>query len=185
MATVHELKKALALYLDEMDRCAKAECYWALLHLVLVLPDICAALETYNGASSGLLYEDWCGRYLPKDKLKPLDRYKIRCSVLHQGSTLPHAKSQYRSVSFVQPGQAPTEVHQQVSADGKNITISVKTLADEMVAGIQMWIEDLQLSENENLRRTVGNNLRSLARVQRKVLRTETLVHHFNPTSST
>lgn len=45
MKTAEELKAAFAVYYSEMDRCEKAGAYWALLHLALVLPDICASLE--------------------------------------------------------------------------------------------------------------------------------------------
>jgi hypothetical protein len=47
--TESELCEAFKTYFDEMDKCAAAECNWALLHVVLVMPDICAALEHPKG----------------------------------------------------------------------------------------------------------------------------------------
>jgi hypothetical protein len=47
--TPEELEKAFAVYFDEIERCRRAGAYWALLHVVVALPDICAALESENG----------------------------------------------------------------------------------------------------------------------------------------
>ena len=45
MKTVDDLTTAFNVYFDEMTACEKNGCYWALLHLLVSLPDICAALE--------------------------------------------------------------------------------------------------------------------------------------------
>ena len=153
-----------------MGRCTDEGCWWALLHLVLVIPDICGALEADDGQSSGAKYQDWCRRCLPTHPLGPIDRYMIRCSVLHQGSSLPHGEGLYESVSFVQPGQTQEVIHQVVSADAEkeNITLDVKALGDEMVAGLEKWFLDLQESGNTLRLGNVTRNLRSLVRVQPK-----------------
>lgn len=44
MLTGADLEQAFQVYFEEMDRCKAGQCHWALLHLVLVLPDICGAL---------------------------------------------------------------------------------------------------------------------------------------------
>jgi hypothetical protein len=54
--TVADLEAAFKTYVDEMDRCVAATCYWALLHVVVALPDVCAALESADGeAGNGAL----------------------------------------------------------------------------------------------------------------------------------
>src|SRR5690349_8935694 len=89
--TEPELEAAFKTYFDEMERCERAECFWALLHLVVVMPDICAALEHDKGdtsGESGARYENWCGRYWPPSTITAKRRWEIRCALLHQGRTV-------------------------------------------------------------------------------------------------
>jgi hypothetical protein len=63
------------------------------LHLIAVnmavaLPDICAALRSENGETTGRKYQNWCNENLPKEKfsyLSPSDLYRMRCTALHTG----------------------------------------------------------------------------------------------------
>ena len=48
-ATVARLESAFHVYFDEIERCRRAEAYWALLYVLVSLPDICGALESENG----------------------------------------------------------------------------------------------------------------------------------------
>ena len=77
--------EAFDLYWDEMKRCREAEAWWALLHVTVCLPDICAALEADNGETSLAKYVEWCNACLPNPKLSGEERYRGRCKVLHQG----------------------------------------------------------------------------------------------------
>jgi len=166
--TADELKSAFAAYYVEMDRCEKHGAYWALLHLALVLPDICAALESGNDAKVGDRYMKWCEQHFPDKQVLPaIDRYQIRNAVLHEGTTLP-TKSHYRSVSFVEPGATDVEVHQNVTVDdsGKNLTLDVKQLADETRAAMDHWFKSLQEDKERNER--VVSRLSRVARMQTK-----------------
>ena len=165
---MNELAQAFSVYYAEMDRCEQAGAYWALLHLVLVLPDICASLESGNDAKVGERYAKWCGEHFQTNAdLTPVDRYQIRNAVLHEGSTLPN-KSQYSSISFVEPRAADHEVHQNVTtnADGKNLTLDVKQLSDETRTAMGHWFEALQHDEKRN--ELVGSRLDRVARLQTK-----------------
>ena len=115
MPTRPILEQTFKVYFDEMTRCVDGKCYWALLHIVLVLPDICAAMETDNGDTSPSKYQNWCKRYLADKLIKPGDWYRMRCVILHQGRTLDN-KSQYSAFSFGQPSAAV--VHRCVKEDG-------------------------------------------------------------------
>jgi hypothetical protein len=82
MRTVPELKAAFAVYFDEMDRCEGAATFWALLHIVLVLPDICAALERAPSDPVGDRYVGWCAaNFLPNPVLTTGDRFQLRNAV--------------------------------------------------------------------------------------------------------
>jgi len=61
MRTIEQLRKDFALYIEEIDRCEKAKCYWALMHVLLVLPDICATMENDRASKKevGDRYVDW------------------------------------------------------------------------------------------------------------------------------
>src|SRR5262245_45193585 len=80
-----ELESSFKVHFNEMDNCEKNKCYWALLHLVVILPDICAALETNNGETDGDKYQKWCEKNLSNPKLAKQDWWAIRCGLLHQG----------------------------------------------------------------------------------------------------
>lgn len=170
MLTGADLEQAFRVYFEEMDRCKAGQCQWALLHLVLVLPDICGALESPS-KGVGDRYTGWCKENLPGRPLSPEDRYAMRCAVLHQGSSLPR-EGQYDSFSFMPPGAAKVEIHQAVTGgpgSGKpNITLDVERMNDEMKAGVRTWFKNL-LADNTRLN-NVEKNLRTLVRVQPKSL---------------
>jgi hypothetical protein len=97
MKTSAELEQAFSVYLIEMDRCEKANCFWALLHLAVIMPDVCGALEFGSATGIGKRYTDWCAANFPKSpKLTPADRYQIRCALLHEGSTLTEMRRRRR-----------------------------------------------------------------------------------------
>jgi hypothetical protein len=168
MKSVEDLRSAFAVYYAELERCQSAGAYWALLHLSLVLPDICAALEYGPKVKVGDRYTQWCAEHFSQSTaLTPDDRYQIRNAILHEGSTLPN-KSQYTSVSFVEPGATDVEVHQDVEPDesGKNLTLDVKQYADETRTAIDHWFQMLQTDERRN--DLVASRLKRVARLQTK-----------------
>jgi hypothetical protein len=151
MKSADELRKAFAVYYTEMDRCEAAGALWALLHLAIVLPDICAALKAVPTAKVGSRYVDWCEAHFPNDpRLTAGDRFQMRNAVLHEGTTLPtnraadaRQRTRYSSFSFVEPGAVNVEVHQNISPDGTNVTINVKALADETRKAMDHWFDVL------------------------------------------
>jgi hypothetical protein len=167
--TSSELEAAFAVYIDEIQRCEAAGCYWALMYLVVALPDICAALEWGNSRSVGQRYVQWCAQNFGLDpRLTPADRYQIRNRLLHEGTTLTSVpESQYGSISFVAPDAATTNVHLLVTPDGKNLAIDVKAFADETLAAIRRWFSSLESDPRRNA--AVETNLHRLARRQPKV----------------
>jgi hypothetical protein len=166
------LERAFAAYFEEIDRCARSKCFWALAHLLLILPDICASLETSDGEVTGELYTRWCKRYLRDDRpLSPGDMWPIRCALLHQGRTLPKRGS-YGSVSFVQPSESGTVFHQIVHDFGAgikpNITLDVSEIAKDITDAMRLWFADLQKKENAVRAANVKRHLPLLAKQGRK-----------------
>jgi len=172
MLTSGTLDAAFAVYWDDMQRCREAKAYWSLLHVTACLPDICAALQTDTGDTSGknrTLYVEWCDRYLSDPKLTGVDRYEMRCKVLHQGRAQSGPTSQYGGFAFVQP--APTgEVYHRRIEPPKKLVLDVGVLADEVRAGVGRWINDLESNPQSHAALNTERNLDSLVRVRRFVI---------------
>lgn len=169
MTSAQQLESDFAVYFDEMERCEQQGCYWALLHLLLAMPDVCAGLETGSLSSVGQRYVSWCATHFPPDsRLTPGDRYQIRNRILHEGTTLTtHPKSQYASISFVDPVSTNQEVHLLVSDDGQNVALDIKKLSDETRAAMRSWFAAVERDAVRN--HQIEANRPRLARKQTKV----------------
>ena len=148
--TLVDLERTFELYVTEMKKCERAECHWALLHLAVVVPDLCGSLET-PGARIAERYVRWCRENFPQsERLRPGDRYQLRNSLLHEDASRPSGtepaaedqKTQYATFSFVDPGAAPVDINEldEVDADGKkNLSVDIKRLADDTVKVTRRW----------------------------------------------
>jgi hypothetical protein len=139
MATKAQLEDEFKTYFDEMDKCEAAGCYWALLHLVFMMPAFCAALEASNGQSTGPQYMAWCASYLAEPMLDDWERYGIRCALLHQGQTIPHdvkkhPPSRYPSVVYGRQG----DPHLKTDLAGR-LQLDVSALHTEMKGAVRDW----------------------------------------------
>lgn len=129
----------------DIKRGLDAGVYQLALGTALCIPDICAALESSDGKTSGRRYKDWYNRYVGKKLMLTADDcYYLRCSYLHQGST-QHEKSQYEKVIFVEPN--PFGVfHNNVIEGALNIDIIV--FCEDLIESASDWLEDIK--ENPN-----------------------------------
>ena len=167
MLTIAHLESAFKVHLDEMERCEQNGCYWALLHLVVVIPDICGALEAPRGEATKAGYVDWCKRMLPPAPPAPLtpdERYEMRCVLLHQGRTLA-SKGRYAYFKFIPPPPAGVKLHgiQQAS---DQITLDVVELSTEMKKALRDWFQDLQDPAQAQRAATTAANLPTLVTVK-------------------
>jgi hypothetical protein len=168
MLTIAACEAAFRVHLDEMERCEKSACYWALLHLVVVIPDICGALEAANGEATKAGYVDWCRRMLPPSPPAALtadERYVIRCILLHQGRTQA-SKGRYTYYKFSAPPPSGVRLHGvQLASD--QITLDVAVLATEMKQALRDWFnDDLQDPAQAARAAVVAGNLATLATVK-------------------
>jgi hypothetical protein len=166
--SVLELQEAFKTYFDEMDRCAQNECYWALLHLVVVMPDVCAALEHDKGdttGESGLRYEDWCSRYWTSPTITADRRWKIRCALLHQGRTVLKTGETF---SYIRPAEPGSRIHEYVDPVEPNTTLEVDQLAVEIRTAMARWFADLQKPTNARQANNVAKYLYLVAREKPK-----------------
>ncbi len=162
--TPDDLEQAFRVYFAEMERCASAGHYFALLHVIVALPDVCAALED-PGASVMQRYEAWCGHYHRQELLSPVEFYDLRCTLLHQGQAAGRGRGRYKTYSFpVHPG---ISMHRVIPTEA-NIALDPRQMAVEMSQAIEAWFADLRRPENASRLQAVRANLPLLVREQLK-----------------
>jgi hypothetical protein len=146
-----------------MARCRESKAYWALLHVTVCLPDICAALQSDNGKTSTPLYIDWCDKYLKNPMLSGVERYRMRCKVLHQGRATTDKPGRYRGFAFGQPSETGKVDHMRFEAG--ILHLDVGELGDEMRGAVEAWIQSLEVRNTSADALNVERNLNSLVRV--------------------
>ena len=164
MLTLGLLDPAFRIYWDEMDRCRSARAYWALLHVTVCLPDICAALQSADGETKGALYVAWCDRYLIDPLLAGSERWQMRCRVLHQGRASIAAQRRYAGFSFAQPAANGKVDHRRL--EGATLVLDVGMLAAEMKTGVEQWIQHLEVHPSSVVAANTQRNLPSLIQVR-------------------
>jgi hypothetical protein len=173
--TPSQLTEAFGVYFTEIERCEQQRCYWALLHVLLVIPDICGSLEDPK-ESSGDRYIRWCRENMPSNALVgPGDRYQMRNAVLHEGTTLSDnmktknldKQTIYECFSFVDPSGFDAPIHQTVNSTGEILNINVANLALDTKQALRTWFARLQ--QDPTKMSEVERNLSKLARVKPKV----------------
>jgi len=129
--------------LGQVEAGLQANLYYLSIFAALSIPDICAALSSPDGQTSGAKYADWFDQYVaPKyhGRLDGQTCYQFRCSLLHQGTT-QHPKSQYSRIIFLEP--SGMVFHNNVINDVLNI--DVRVFCQDIIASATDW-----LAANEN-----------------------------------
>ena len=171
MRTIEQLRNDFALYLDEIKRCEDAKCYWALLHVLLALPDVCASLEVDPAGPKpkvGDRYVDWCMAHLPSSAtVSASDRYQMRNALLHAGSTTAENlgkthQTTYAHFSYVDPETFDVSVHYTADPSRTVLNVHPPTMASETKRAIENWFTALQLDPVKML--SVEKNIGRLSR---------------------
>jgi hypothetical protein len=162
-----DLEQAFRLYFTEMERSATAGHYFALLHVIVALPDLCAALENPD-APVAERYESWCGRYHRYELLSPAELYDLRCKLLHQGQAVGRGRGRYKTYSF--PVHHGISVHRFVVEAEENISLDPRRMAAEMRQAVEAWFRDLRQPANIARLQAVRRRLPLLVREQPKVI---------------
>lgn len=133
--------------LREIEHALDAGLFYLALALSLSLPDICAALDSPNGESSGPRYRDWYDTNLAA-KYKwftAADCWSLRCGVLHQGR-FGHPNMQYARVFFTLPVPNRIRHHNNIFNDALNL--DAITFCRDVVAAVRAWFQANQNSAN-------------------------------------
>lgn len=157
--TALELKQTFQTYFDEMDKCLRAGCYWALVHLIVIMPDICGALESEDGQATFEQYKQWAECHLAGSILQPNEWYGLRCVLLHQGRTLGGG-GRYQNYVFSAPlGKV---VHENVPKGA--VHLDVREMTKELQAAMDHWFTDIEANKNAGIVKNITRNLPALAR---------------------
>jgi len=154
MLTVAELESSFRVYFDELTRCQNSKCYWALLHLLVIIPDICSAMETTSGDGDRDQYVFWCERYFGKGELSGKDFWDLRCTLVHQGRTFRKDRFHF---SFSQPRPDGSDEHNVIfRIDNRETrTLDVDRMCQWITTAMRKWFQDLQegIGNPENVRK--------------------------------
>jgi hypothetical protein len=177
MRTIEQLNNDFAIYFDEIEKCTNAKCFWALLHILLTLPDVCACLETAPEETKpevGDRYVRWCEAYLPATAtISASDRYQMRNALLHSGSTSAanfgkkHHTS-YVHFSYIDIDSFDVGFHATTDPDCKVLNVHVSVMAAETKRALRSWFSALQ---TDPIRMSyVERNIASFSRTQLKTI---------------
>lgn len=136
----------LLFLLDEIDRCIKAQLYYAAFSLTLTLPDVCVSLtfktQTYvNGVS----YKAFLEEYALESEIgvEPEVCYQLRGGVLHRGNAAGH--SHYQNTNFVlSVPQSGGQIHggTYIGAESSTRALSLTMFHSAMRKAVLKWIDD-------------------------------------------
>jgi hypothetical protein len=135
-------------YLDQVEAGSKVNgLYYLALGGALAIPDMCAALESTDGGTTGALYKAWFDTNvapLYSGMLSGEDCYFSRCSFLHRGRT-QHPRGSFSRIVFIEPGTNPNIFHMNVMNDALNIDVG--RFCSEIVESARKWISRVEGSE--------------------------------------
>ena len=160
-------QRTFSAYFETVNLCIEGRAYWALLHVLVVLPDVCSAMEHADGEAKDGRYRNWCKRFLSDVVMKPEDWYRLRCLLLHQGKTRDDkGKSQYDNFRFSHPPEKEiSKLHRKVETgpDGRLIHLDVKALANEVRTAVEKWFVYIKNNAPEKIVKNVERNAKALA----------------------
>lgn len=127
--------------LQQIELALQANLYYVSLLSALSVPDMCAALFSPDGQTSGAKYAAWFDQYVAQrynGKLDGQTCYQFRCSLLHQGTT-QHPSSQYSRILFIEPtGMHGSIAHNNVLEDVLNI--DVRIFCRDIIVSANNWL---------------------------------------------
>jgi hypothetical protein len=137
---------------DELIRQIRAAVENGLFYLALIgtlaLIDMCAALDSDNGETTGSKYRLWLEHNVPEHEAQADAIYKLRCSLLHQGSAYPHGS--LPRVAFTMPGFPQWHKFDVGLAEGLEQVnvLSTEEFVAEVTSAAERWMAANSGSDN-------------------------------------
>ena len=131
----------------EIDNALNKRLYYLGVVMALMLPDICAALESSNGKTSPMRYKNWYNKNLAAKypNLTTDDCYSLRCGVVHQGR-LGHPNMQYERVLFTVPNAQNNVFHNNIVNNALNLDATI--FCRDMIESALQWFYVAQNNSN-------------------------------------
>ncbi|APX02904.1 hypothetical protein [Arthrobacter sp. QXT-31] len=124
----------------------------------LALPDICAAMQSENGQTTGSKYKNWVRAHLAEKypRLDPGEMYKMRCSLLHQGTS---STVKYSRIIFIGP-ESNLQIHNGLVRHGDEsvLILDLPTFCADVIAAVNAWRDAVK--ETANYRRNIKTMMR-------------------------
>ena len=136
----------------ETESALRMGLYNIALQSTLAIPDICAALNSENGETSGKKYIAWFNENVPllcDDYLDGEGVYNLRCSLLHQGK-FTHPKQKYDRIIFQPPNKNKIIIHKMIAKmnDENVLILNLTKFCDDILLSAKIWSFRNQNSEN-------------------------------------
>lgn len=125
--------------INDIETAARQGLWIVALTSALALPDMCAAVGSENGRTTGAKYKNWVEKYLqPKyPRLNPEELYQMRNSLLHQGTSGTDA---YSRLLFVHPA-ARLHVHNALIGDA--LVLDLPTFCSDVISSVRTWQDEV------------------------------------------
>lgn len=143
-------------FLSQIEKALDNNLFFVALQSVLSLPDICGALQTDDDVRSKTRYMEWFDEYGKKYircQMTAEDCYNFRCSMLHQGSTVPSPsngkEAYYTRIMFVVDENCL--YHNNVFFGALNIDLHIFCYG--IMAGVREWQQEMERTQNANYMR--------------------------------
>lgn len=155
---------ALLLSVEEIIRqiraASTAGLYYLALFGALTLPDICGALASSDGRASKSKYTAWLRDNVPEQAGDANEIYGLRCSLLHQGRTLPHGGT--FPIASVVPLPGVGQLHNlSTEVNGERVGwLSIPMFVDEVTRGAEEWFRNFGTTQ------TVARNMEKFVRIR-------------------
>ena len=124
--------------LGEIERALAARLYYLAVAMALTVPDICAALESPNGETTGAQYKAWYNANLTDQypNITGADCWSLRCGVLHQGRC-GHPNMQCGRILFTVPAGQNNVFHNNILNDALNLDTVI--FCSDAVRSARRW----------------------------------------------
>lgn len=132
----------------EIESALKNNEYFIALFCTLTLPDICAALESEDGETTGQRYRDWYSNNMVDQRsLDDKQCYNFRCKMLHQGRSSYHnthskdgKNDKDQRVIFIYPNDRIYMDNNRLFIGTKEaITVDLRKFCKNMIQSVRIW----------------------------------------------
>jgi len=136
--------------LAEIEKALSSRLYHLAVVMTLTMPDICSALESSNGKTSGIKYKAWWQKYLSAEypALTGADAYSLRCGVIHQGK-FGHENLKYDRIIWTFPHPRRITIHKSIMSNTGSLTgivyqLDASIFCRNVIAAVRAWYQVAQ-----------------------------------------